>query len=286
MALDSQNRYREGELEYRQAIKLNPDNSDLHYFLGRALSKQDRHPEAEAALRQAVNLNPGSSKAHFGLGRVLESQDRHAEAEAAYRTATELSPSDASNHKRVGDMLARQKRYDDAETAYKKALSIEPDNGEIRNSLQSLTAQRQAETAKEHGGESLTKSPDKMSLEARKGFDTGGSLTSGPSPVDTRGVAPVAVPERIANHPKYKELQSEENVLVKQRETLETELAAIREQKKANAGSKGQYEVQEAKKKQQIANVTNQIGVTAVKKKDFIVSFQEEEDQQPEKRKK
>ena len=278
ITLDSQNRYSEGERAYRQAIKLDPDNSDFHYYLGRALAKQNRYAEAEATLRQAVKHAPRDPKAYHGLGRILESQNRQAEAEAAYRKATELSPKDASTHKRLGDTLRSQQRYQEAEAAYKEALSIEPDNKDIQGSLQYLTALQQAAIADKHSKDSLNNKPlDKMSIEARKGFDTGGTATSGPPPVDARGIKPAAVPPKIANHPTYKALQKEEDGLIKQREALETELAEIRKQKEVNVTDKGLYAVEEAKKKQQISNVQSLIGVIKVKKQDFIVSFKEEE---------
>jgi Flp pilus assembly protein TadD len=280
--LDSQNRYSEGELAYRQAIKLEPDNARMHIFLGRSLHKQKKYPEAEAALRQAVKLAPNDVLAHHGLGRTLEDQERYTDAETAYRKALELVPNDASIHKRLGDTLRSQRRYQEAEAVYKKALSIEPDNNDIKGSLQYLTALQQAAVAEKHGKDSLNNKPlDKMSIEARKGFDTGGTAISGPSPVDARGIKPAVVSPKIANHPTYKALQKEEDGLVKQREALEKELAEIRQQKEVYVSVKGMYAVEEAKKKQQIMNVQSQIGVIKVKKQDFIVSFKEEEGEPP-----
>jgi len=280
--LDSQNRYSEGELAYRQAIKLEPDNARVHIFLGRSLHKQKKYPEAEAALRQAVKLAPNDVLAHHGLGRTLEDQERYTDAETAYRKALELVPNDASIHKRLGDTLRSQRRYQEAEAVYKKALSIEPDNNDIKGSLQYLTALQQAAVAEKHGKDSLNNKPlDKMSIEARKGFDTGGTAISGPSPVDARGIKPAVVSPKIANHPTYKALQKEEDGLVKQREALEKELAEIRQQKEVYVSVKGMYAVEEAKKKQQIMNVQSQIGVIKVKKQDFIVSFKEEEGEPP-----
>jgi hypothetical protein len=69
-----------------------------------------------------------------------------------------------------------------------------------------------------------------------------------------------------------------ENALIKERWILESDLVEIRKKKEADPKNKGQYEDEEAIKKQQIANVKSQIDVLEVKKKDFIVSFKEEDD--------
>ena len=59
---------REGKLsqaieDYKQAIKLDPNYSAAHYYLGLALLNQKRHAEAEAAYRQAIKLDPKDADA-------------------------------------------------------------------------------------------------------------------------------------------------------------------------------------------------------------------------------
>jgi tetratricopeptide (TPR) repeat protein len=282
ISLSNQDRDSEAESAFRQAIKLNPDDARAHYQLGQILDSQNRYSEGELAYRQAVKLEPDNARMHLYLGRALYKQNKYTEAEAALRQAAKLEPNHSTAHYLRGRTLELQNRLAEAEAAYKKALSIAPDNKDIQGSLQYLTALQQAAIAERHSKDSLNNKPlDKMSVEARKGFDTGGTSASGPSPVDARGVKPAVVSPRIANHPTYKSLQKEEDGLIKQQEVLEKELAEIRQQKEVNVPDRGLYTVEEAKKKQQISNVQSQIGVIKVRKQDFIVSFKEEEGETP-----
>jgi len=281
--LSQQGREIEAEAAYRQLIRIYPNDPDAYGSLGDVLKYQGRYSESEEAYRQALKLDPNHPWAHYNLGLVFERQNRFPEAEGAYRKAAELKPNDPSSYERLGDMLKRQNRYEEAEVAYGKALGIDPFNQEIQDSLRSLSTLKQAEVAEKHSKASLNKPLDEMSLEARKGFDTGGSAITGPSPVDARGVVPDAVPEKIASHPTYQALQVEENALTKQREAIWTELAEIRQRKEATTTGPDRRWclVQEAKAEQQLANIQSQIGVVKVKKKDFIVTFKEEEDEAP-----
>jgi len=274
--LDQQKRYSDSEKVYSEALKRAPENTDLLFGFGRALHKQDRHSEAEAAFRQAIKVNPSDSSFHYGLGRSLENQKRFSEAESAYREAVKLAPKDASNYEKLGDALKYQNRLDEAEAVYKNALNIEPDNERAKAGLEELSSVKQAQVAQEHGKGALNLPNDEMSLEARKGFDTAGSANPTSLTVDTRNIALEVVPEKIANNPKFKAFQAEEDGLIKQREALNTELAEIRKQKETDVQNKGKHEVEEAKKKQQISDVTSKVGVVETKKKDFIVSFKED----------
>jgi Flp pilus assembly protein TadD len=63
VALGLQNKVIEAELVLREALKQNPNDSDLHVALCGVFVIQRRGPEAEAAAREALRLNPQNEHA-------------------------------------------------------------------------------------------------------------------------------------------------------------------------------------------------------------------------------
>jgi tetratricopeptide (TPR) repeat protein len=74
--------------QFREALRLAPDDAAAWHQLGRALARQERWVEAEDAFRQAVRRQPDVVSGHVALARVLEREGRAGETE--YREATRL----------------------------------------------------------------------------------------------------------------------------------------------------------------------------------------------------
>jgi DNA-binding transcriptional MerR regulator len=68
------------EAQYRDAVRLAPDDPTPHYNLGVLLEEQGRRDEAAHAYAQAVNRDPEFADAHCNLGLLLESLGRRSEA--------------------------------------------------------------------------------------------------------------------------------------------------------------------------------------------------------------
>jgi protein O-mannosyl-transferase len=45
--------------QFEAALRLNPDDAEVHYRLGLALARQGKRPEAAAQFSEALRLNPG-----------------------------------------------------------------------------------------------------------------------------------------------------------------------------------------------------------------------------------
>ena len=76
--------------EFREAIRLKPDDAWAHRKLGDALHNQGKMAEAIAAYREAIRINPDYAWAHIGLGQALRSQGDYAGSLAMYRRGHEL----------------------------------------------------------------------------------------------------------------------------------------------------------------------------------------------------
>jgi Flp pilus assembly protein TadD len=68
--------------EFREMIRLQPENPDAHYRLGSVLyGKGDQlFPMAVAELREALRLKPDFAEARLALGKLLTSQCMHEKA--------------------------------------------------------------------------------------------------------------------------------------------------------------------------------------------------------------
>jgi Flp pilus assembly protein TadD len=78
------------EAQYRDAVRLAPDDPIPHFNLGVLLEEQGRRDEAAHAYAQAVARDPEFADAHCNLGLLLESMGRKQDAMRHLMTAREL----------------------------------------------------------------------------------------------------------------------------------------------------------------------------------------------------
>src|SRR5262249_20799582 len=76
--------------EYREALRLKPDDFTIHTNLGNALKLQGKLDEAIAECRTALRIKPDNAIAHFHLGTIRRREGRFAEALAEFKRAHEL----------------------------------------------------------------------------------------------------------------------------------------------------------------------------------------------------
>jgi tetratricopeptide (TPR) repeat protein len=72
LALSAQGKTDQAIEEYRQAIRLQPDDAKAHSNLGNALSAQGKTDQAIEEYRQAIRLQPDLAEAHCNLGLALK----------------------------------------------------------------------------------------------------------------------------------------------------------------------------------------------------------------------
>ena len=132
LALD---RYAEAADSYRQALALNPDYVQAHNNLGIALMNLSRFDEAAVSYQKALTLKPDFAEGHNNLGNTLLELGRFAEAEASYRQALDLKPEFAAAHQNLGNALMKLKRFAEAEASYRQALALTPDYAQAHGGL-------------------------------------------------------------------------------------------------------------------------------------------------------
>jgi tetratricopeptide (TPR) repeat protein len=144
--------------QFRNAIKANPREPDVHFGLGYLLWTQRQYPEAAAELQaeladnpnhaqaltylgdadmqlnhadlalpmleKAVQINPGLELAHLDLGILDSDAGRKEEALQELRTAAELAPNDTNVHWHLGRLYRMIGKKDEAKAEFDKASSL------------------------------------------------------------------------------------------------------------------------------------------------------------------
>ncbi|HSP63506.1 MAG TPA: tetratricopeptide repeat protein [Pyrinomonadaceae bacterium] len=120
-------RIAEAEAEYRQALRLRPNDAFKHYLFGAdfLLPILRKFDEAESEMRLAMRLEPSSSNFDGSeLGELLVHEHRFADAEAAFREALTVNPKAVRTRWSFGDFLARQDRWPEADAIFHEALRL------------------------------------------------------------------------------------------------------------------------------------------------------------------
>jgi predicted O-linked N-acetylglucosamine transferase (SPINDLY family) len=126
LSLHQQGRVLEAEPFYRQALTLEPEQSDALHLLGVVLSQKGNQGEAETLVRRALKVQPHHTAYHNSLGRILLLQGRMEEGIAALEEALRLAPQNPEAHFNVGEALLAQNHPGQAEPRYRRALELKP----------------------------------------------------------------------------------------------------------------------------------------------------------------
>ena len=121
-------RYADAVGEYRTAVQLAPQDSDLHLSLGWALGGNNDLDGAIEESREALRLNPNNDAAHFFLAQALARQGDPDGEIAEYREALRLNPHNALAHLYLGLALGDNADWEGAIVQYREALRLNPDS--------------------------------------------------------------------------------------------------------------------------------------------------------------
>ena len=120
--------YRRAIDEYREAIRLEPDDAYAWNQLSCALGYTDpvQPKESEDAARESIRLLPAEASAHYHVGRALFLQQRYDEAIAALRYSTDLSPGFTTALRLLVEALLEVRDFDGALAALDRADQNDP----------------------------------------------------------------------------------------------------------------------------------------------------------------
>ena len=121
-------RYADAESEFRAAVRLDPQNAELHDDLGVALGNEGDWKGEIAEYREALHMNPNDDMAHNNLGATLGSKGDWDGAVAEYRDALRLNPSNDLAHVGLAVALGEKGEGNGEITEYREALRLNPNN--------------------------------------------------------------------------------------------------------------------------------------------------------------
>jgi ankyrin repeat protein/Flp pilus assembly protein TadD len=115
----------EAEAAYRKAVTLTPQPLVvLHLELVRVLSAQRRYKEGAVEAKKAVDIDPKDFSAHFNYALMLQKLGQLAPSATQYLQAIELNPKDGSPHSNVGLIYYMTEDFSSARSHWNAAVSL------------------------------------------------------------------------------------------------------------------------------------------------------------------
>jgi tetratricopeptide (TPR) repeat protein len=110
-------------LQYREALKIDPNHQQALFRLGAVLTQNKRFDEALATWQRYLKVTKQAPAAYNNLALCYEAADRTDDAEQAYQAGIARDPKDSSCRVNYGIMLARKGRLEDATTQLSTVLA-------------------------------------------------------------------------------------------------------------------------------------------------------------------
>lgn len=140
LMLQQHNQLAEAEHEYRAALALSSDQTEIvqsHNNLGILYLGEQKLPEARTELNAAIALDPNEQNSYIGRG-TIEMQTGNADAAATdFAKAASIGPSPLALF-RLGQAFERKGEVQQAAKAYAAALQLAPGMADARARLEAL----------------------------------------------------------------------------------------------------------------------------------------------------
>ncbi|MEK6679962.1 MAG: tetratricopeptide repeat protein [Nitrospirota bacterium] len=103
-----------------------------HYSKASQLDEEGKVDEAIVEYRISIKLNPNDTDVHFNLGLAYLKKKQNKEAIGAYKKVVELSPRDAEAYKLLGIAYIQEGDKKEAVRQWKNSLRIEPNQPDVK----------------------------------------------------------------------------------------------------------------------------------------------------------
>jgi tetratricopeptide (TPR) repeat protein len=110
-----------------------PNSARVHQMMAHELARQGHNDEAIANYREALKIDPNASGLHFEMAEMLNSSAvprGREEAEKEYQAALAANPLDEKAECKLGDLAALSGNTQQAAEHYQRALKIQPNDSE------------------------------------------------------------------------------------------------------------------------------------------------------------
>lgn len=134
-AAESQESFATAIAEYRQVLKMNPNQPGIHYRLGRTLlararqlNSSDDLAEAEREFEQELQLDPENGNAAYEIGMSRQNAGRFAEAQQRFEQVLKFHPDFEEAQLGLASVLTSQGKPQEALPHLRKAIALNGDN--------------------------------------------------------------------------------------------------------------------------------------------------------------
>jgi tetratricopeptide (TPR) repeat protein/serine/threonine protein kinase len=110
----------------REAVRLKPEDAEVHFKLGNALGNSGLLEEAIAEYQKAIRLKKDYPEAHCNLGVVLYEKGQLKEAITEYQEAIRIKPDLWQAHVNLGIAHALLGQWEQAVADYSKVIDLHP----------------------------------------------------------------------------------------------------------------------------------------------------------------
>lgn len=135
-------RSQEAFREFREAVRIQPDDPVNRYNLGLILLRHGKFDEAEREFKEALRMRPDFAKAHVSLGLLHLNRGELDDAERQFRTAIEMRSKKrvgrnfrAIIHNDLGIVIALKGKREEAERSFREAVRLSPEYADARANL-------------------------------------------------------------------------------------------------------------------------------------------------------
>jgi tetratricopeptide (TPR) repeat protein len=145
------------QVQYEQALRLNPRHIPSLYRMGVVLTKEKKYDDAVAIWKRYIDATGNLASGYSNLGFTYEMAADVDNAEKSYKQGIDIDPKDKPCRINYGLMLARQNRTDEAQ----EQLAIVLPPAEVSYNLATIYEQQGAiARAKEELEKALAANPD------------------------------------------------------------------------------------------------------------------------------
>ena len=118
-------------------------SAEFHVAVARMAEQADDLAKAEFHYREALELEPENSNALMSYAHMLDRQHKLDQAAQLYQMVVRNYPGNATAHNDLGICYARQGRLDEAAQSIERAVQIRPNQTRYRNNLATILVQSQ-----------------------------------------------------------------------------------------------------------------------------------------------
>ena len=125
--LEQMQRVPEAIIANQKALKIEPNDPEVHLSLGNNLGHLEKLKDAELSYKKAIEIKPDYFQAYYNLANILKKMQRFEEAASNFKRVIAIKPDFAQGYNSFGTTLIDLGQLNDALVILKKAIEIKPD---------------------------------------------------------------------------------------------------------------------------------------------------------------